>query len=79
MEATTNETRVLKTISPEQHDALLKCAEALREMLGAIEAGSIDSEECPGDPDSGIMPYRWHQEWAHYAKSALSLLEQSNG
>lgn len=45
--------------------------EALRQMLRAIDAGSIDSEQLPGDMDSGIAPYKWHEEWAYHARAAL--------
>ncbi len=68
--------RIVRAVN--QHAALLRCAEALRQMVSAIDAGGIDSEGVEFD-DSEQQPHKWHEEWAHHARSALSALEQSNG
>lgn len=44
----------------------------VRAMLDAIAAGQIDSPELPGEPEVGIFPYRWHEEWEAAAMAALS-------
>lgn len=51
--------------------------EALENMVAAIDGEIIDSPEMDGDPGEGIQPYRWHEEWAHYARAALK--ETNNG
>ena len=45
---------------------------ALEQMLTAVDAGDIDSVEMGGEPEVGIAPYRWHEEWAHYTRDLLS-------
>ena len=52
-------------------DKTQRLIDLLRGMLRAIENGGIDSEELPGDPDAGIPPYKWHEEWASYTRDAL--------
>lgn len=75
-DADTEELARLIVSAMNERSALLKVEEALREMVQAARNGHIDSEDMPGDPDSGIMPYKWHEEWAHHAKAALSQLEE---
>lgn len=43
----------------------------VEQMLAAIERGAIDSEENAGEPEVGIPPHRWHEEWSFYARAAL--------
>lgn len=40
-------------------------------MVEAIGKGAVDSEEIVPVPGDG-PPYRFHEEWVHYARSALS-------
>jgi len=44
---------------------------SLRDMIRAIESGSIDSPEI-GEPESGIPYHKWHDEWLHHARAALA-------
>lgn len=43
-------------------------------MVEAIGKGAVDSEEIVPVPGDG-PPYRFHEEWVHYARSALSTKE----
>lgn len=42
----------------------------IQRMISAIDAGSVDSEEI--DLGDGTQPHRFHEEWAHYARAAIS-------
>ena len=53
-----------------------KMVEALGSMLLAIKNGQIDSPELDGDPEAGIPPHRWHEEWAHHAAALTGSREQ---
>lgn len=45
---------------------------ALIQMVEAIKNGVIDSQELDGEPEVGIPPHKWHEEWLFYAEAALS-------
>lgn len=47
-----------------------KLEAAVRQMVDAISKGAVDSEEIVPVPGDG-PPYRFHEEWAHHARSAL--------
>jgi hypothetical protein len=55
------------------HGALVN---ALKEMIAAIDANSIDSEMLPGEPEVGIHPHKWHDEWAFYVRAILASLHR---
>lgn len=44
----------------------------VQQMLNAIAEGQIDSPELAGEPEVGIQPYRWHEEWAAAASAAMA-------
>lgn len=44
----------------------------VQQMLNAIAEGQIDSAEMAGEPEVGIPPYRWHEEWAAAASAAMA-------
>jgi hypothetical protein len=48
--------------------------EALEVMIEAVENGGIDSPTMDGEPEVGIPPFKWHEEWLFYARLALSSL-----
>jgi hypothetical protein len=50
----------------------------VKHMLGAIEGGTIDSEEIAGDYESGISPHKWHDQWSYYARRALAKPEETS-
>lgn len=45
--------------------------EIVQAMLDAIDGDSIDSPE-QGEPEVGIPIHKWHEEWAHYARTAFA-------
>jgi len=47
-------------------------AHELGKLLEAIDAGQLEmnSPELDGDPESGIPPHPWHEEWLYYARRA---------
>ena len=55
------------------HEALVN---ALSEMIAAIDASAIDSEMLPGEPEVGINPHKWHDEWAHHVRAILASLHR---
>lgn len=63
--------RIVKAVN--FHDALVN---ALGEMIAAIDANAIDSEMLPGEPEVGIHPHKWHDEWAHYVRAILASLHR---
>lgn len=53
-----------------------KAIELIGDMLGAIDCGTIDSEEIPADESNGVPPYKFHQEWAYHARRLLASLHR---
>ncbi len=47
-------------------------AELLLHMIEAIDGGSVDSVQLDGEPEVGIPPHRWHEEWVFYARAAMN-------
>lgn len=46
-------------------------AEALKELIAAIDAGQLEMNSPEIDLGDGTSPFRWHEEWLHHAKNAL--------
>lgn len=43
-----------------------------RIMVEAIDGGDVDSRELDGEPEVGIPPHKWHEEWVYNARQALT-------
>lgn len=84
-EITQTLTDIILKASPEPPESdsfaeLISVSSILRhridQMLKAIDAGSIDSEEI--DLGDGNQPHRWHEEWAHGTRDILQKLGEPN-
>lgn len=69
-------------IKSEEDARLIAAAPRLRAlvqtMLTAIDDGQIDSPELDGEPEAGIPPHRWHEEWRYSAERALAEATTAN-
>ncbi len=57
--------------SANERERTRELVKAVERMLDAIDKGAVDSEEIVPVPGDG-PPYRFHEEWAHHARRALS-------
>lgn len=58
------------TKSPAGYENMKVC---LSEIISAIDAGQLqmDSPWRDGEPEVGIGPSQWHEEWIYHARCAL--------
>ena len=68
---------IREALSPDAGKRILAVVEKMRELVAAVDSGSLEmnSPEIGGeDGDPGIPPHPWHEEWLYHTREALSAL-----